>query len=166
MRFLSYKRICVIILSALTIIAVTLSAIFNREKTILGLKKGLVMFLKLLPSLLTVLILVSIFLYLVPKETITKYLGQNSGTLGMAVAALLGSIALIPGFIAYPLGALLLQGGVSYKIIAVFITTLVMVGVLTLPIEIKFFGVRASLMRNGLSLIGAILIGLIIGVFL
>lgn len=155
-----------IILLLLTITAFTLSAVFNREKTIHGLRKGITMFLKLLPSLLTVLILVSVFLYLVPKETITKYLGQNSGPFGLGVAALLGSVALIPGFIAYPLGAVLVQGGVSYKIIAVFITTLVMVGVLTLPIEIQFFGVRASLMRNALSLLGAVIIGLIIGAFL
>lgn len=122
--------------------------------------------LKLLPSFLSIIILVSVFLGLIPQETLIAYLGKESGMLGMAIAALLGSIALIPGFIAYPLGAMLLRNGVSYAVIAVFITTLMMVGVLTLPIEIKYFGVKASLLRNGLSLIGALLIGIIIGVLL
>ena len=122
--------------------------------------------LKLLPSFLSIIILVSVFLGLIPQETLIAYLGKESGMLGMAIAALLGSIALIPGFIAYPLGAMLLRNGVSYAVIAVFITTLMMVGVLTLPIEIKYFGVKVSLLRNLLSLLGALLIGVIIGVLL
>jgi uncharacterized membrane protein YraQ (UPF0718 family) len=107
-----------------------------------------------------------VFLAVVPQETLVKYLGKESGVVGMVIAALLGSIALIPGFIAYPLGAMLLDNGVSYQVIAVFITTLMMVGILTLPIEIKYFGVRVSLLRNALSFVGALLIGLIMGVLL
>ena len=122
--------------------------------------------LKLLPSFLSIIILVSVFLGLIPQETLIAYLGKESGMLGMAIAALLGSIALIPSFISYPLGAMLLRNGVSYAVIAVFITTLMMVGVLTLPIEIKYFGVKVSLLRNLLSLLGALLIGVIIGVLL
>jgi uncharacterized membrane protein YraQ (UPF0718 family) len=82
------------------------------------------------------------------------------------IAAILGSISLIPGFIAFPLAAILLKNGAAYNIVAVFITTLMMVGILTLPIEIKYFGVRVSILRNALSFIGALIIGLIIGVFL
>jgi len=41
-----------------------------------------------------------------------------------------------------------------------------MVGVLTLPLEMKYFGVKVSLMRNALSFIGAIVIGLLMGIFL
>ena len=122
--------------------------------------------LKLLPSFLSIIILVSVFLGLIPQETLIAYLGKESGMLGMAIAALLGSIALIPGFISYPLGAMLLRNGVSYAVIAVFITTLMMVGVLTLPIEIKYFGVKVSLLRNALSFLGALLIGVIMGILL
>ena len=61
---------------------------------------------------------------------------------------------------------MLLRNGVSYAVIAVFITTLMMVGVLTLPIEIKYFGVKVSVLRNGLSLLGALLIGVIMGALL
>jgi len=124
------------------------------------------MFIGILPAMLNVLILVSIFLYLVPESFIIKTLGKDSGFMGFIIAGLIGSIALIPGFISYPLAAVLIKGGVSYKIIAVFITTLMMVGVLTLPIEIKYFGVRASVVRNILSFIGALIIGVIMGLFL
>jgi uncharacterized membrane protein YraQ (UPF0718 family) len=149
-----------------TLVTILVSALVNAHKTWQGLQKGIKMLLKLLPPFITIIILVSVFLAVVPQETLVKYLGKESGVVGMVIAALLGSIALIPGFIAYPLGAMLLDNGVSYQVIAVFITTLMMVGILTLPIEIKYFGVRVSLLRNALSFVGALLIGLIMGVLL
>ncbi len=121
------------------------------------------MFLKLLPSLLSVIIIVSITLYLIPQQLIIQYLGDTSGIQGYLIAGLLGAIALIPGFIAYPLAGILVKSGVSYPIIAMFITTLMMVGVITLPLESRYFGWRVALLRNVLSFFGAILIAFLIG---
>ncbi|MGB9696549.1 MAG: permease [Ignavibacteria bacterium] len=123
------------------------------------------MFLNLLPVILVVLILVSIFLFFLPNEIIVLYLGNDAGFIGYLIAAIIGSIALIPGFIAYPLAGILLKNGVSYPVIATFITTLMMVGVLTLPIEIKYFGVRTAILRNVLYFVGTIFIGIFIGLF-
>ena len=154
------------ILIFISVVCLILSLVIDQRKTFEGIKRGLKMFLTLLPALLTVLILVSVFLYLVPDKTIVKLLGAKSGTMGIAIAALVGAIALIPGFIAFPLAKILLVKGVSYPVVAVFITTLIMVGVLTLPIEFKYFGKKAAIMRNVLSLFGAIIVGLMIGLFL
>ena len=142
-----------------TIAAVLISLLFNRKKTIAGIKMGTKMFLNLLPPFLTVLIAVSFVLALLPKEVLEKMLGAGSGITGFIIAAGLGSVALIPGFISYPLASVLLKNGVSYPVISVFITTLMMVGVVTLPIERKFFGWRVAITRNVLSFIGALIIG-------
>ena len=131
-------------LLALTIIFLTISFLISKSKTIDGVKKGIKMFLGLLPTVLNVLILVSVFLYLVPEETLANLLGKNSGALGFTIAAVLGAVSLIPMFITYPLAAVLLNSGVSYQVLAVFITTLMMVGVLTLPLEAKYFGMIRS----------------------
>lgn len=155
-------------MEALTIIAaiaIIASLIADRRKTWKGTKKGLTMFVKILPAIMSVLILVSISLYMLPNELIVKYLGEDAGLAGYVFAAIAGSIALIPGFIAYPLAGIFVKTGVSYPVIAVFITTLMMVGILTLPVEIKFFGVRTSLIRNILYFLGAIIIGFLIGLF-
>lgn len=149
-----------------TIVCLIISFFSDKKKTVSGIKKGLKMFLGLLPTVLNVLILVSVFLYLVPKETLSNLLGKNSGPLGLIIAAVLGSVSLIPMFITYPLAAILLKSGVSYRVLAVFITTLLMVGVLTLPLEAKYFGLKVSVIRNVLSFIGALIIGLAIGIFL
>jgi len=154
------------ILILISVVCLIFSLVVDQQKTFEGIKRGLKMFLNLLPALLTVLILVSVFLYLVPDKTIVKLLGAKSGVMGVAIAAAVGSIALIPAFIAFPLAKILLVKGVSYTVVAVFITTLIMVGVLTLPIEFKYFGKKAAIMRNVLSFFGAIIVGLLIGLFL
>jgi uncharacterized membrane protein YraQ (UPF0718 family) len=145
-----------------TLLALIVSLLFNRKKTLAGLKMGLRMFLNMLPPFLTVLIGVAFVLALLPKETLTALMGPESGVFGFAIAAVLGSVALIPGFVAFPLSAVLLKSGVSYSVIAVFITTLMMVGIVTLPLEKKYFGWKTALMRNGLCLVGAIVTGILI----
>jgi len=151
------------ILLIITGICLLVSFFADRNKTWTGIKKGMKMFLNLLPVILLVLILVSLLLFFLPNETIVHYLGNNAGITGYLFAAILGSIALIPGFIAYPLAGILVKNGVSYPVIAVFITTLMMVGILTLPIEINYFGVRTAILRNILYFLGAIIIGFLIG---
>jgi len=153
-------------LTVVTAIALVLSFLTDRGKTLAGLKKGAAMFLNILPALLNVLILVSVFLYAVPTHLLTDWLGRGTGWAGIASAALLGSISLIPGFIAFPLGAILVRSGVSYQVLAVFVTTLMMVGILTLPLEAKYFGWKVSILRNALSFFGALLVGLLMGIFL
>lgn len=145
----------IIITAVLTII----SLVFDREKTILGLKKGMMEFLKILPTLLSVIIIISIALYFISDEILVEYLGEDAGWEAYISAAIIGSVSLLPGFIAYPIAGILVKSGVSYAVIAVFITTLMMVGVLTIPLEAKYFGFKTTLLRNVLSFIGAIAVG-------
>jgi uncharacterized membrane protein YraQ (UPF0718 family) len=150
------------ILIAITIICLVLSLLKDRGRTLAGIRKGMTLFASLLPAILTVVIIVSIVLYLTPREDLIRYFGNDSGIAGYAFAALLGSISLIPGIIAYPMAGMLIQNGVSYSVIAVFITTLTMVGIITIPMEARYFGLKTALMRNALSFCGAIIIGMAI----
>ena len=143
----------------LTLTSLLISFAFNKRKTIQGVKMGIKMFMNLLPPFVTVLIIISFVLAILPGEVLEKLLGSDSGITGFIIAAGIGSVALITGFISYPLAAVLLKNGVSYPVISIFITTLMMVGIVTLPIEKKFFGWRVALTRNILSFIGALIIG-------
>jgi uncharacterized membrane protein YraQ (UPF0718 family) len=143
-----------------------LSFIFDRKKTLAGFKKGLNMFKNVLIPFLGILILVSVLLYLIPPSIISHYLGAGSGALGFAIAALVGAITLIPGFISYPIAAGLIDQGASYAVVATFMTTLMMVGVVTLPLEIRYFGRKVAIMRNVLNFIAAIIIGLLVGLIM
>jgi uncharacterized membrane protein YraQ (UPF0718 family) len=147
-------------------VALLLSFIADRRKTWQGVRKGLSMFLRILPDFLIVLAAAALFLSLVPESALSHWIGKDSGLRGFAAAALAGSIALIPGFIAFPLAAVLLKSGASVAAVAVFITTLMMVGVFTLPVEKRYFGWRTSLLRNALSLLGALIVGFCMGLIL
>jgi uncharacterized membrane protein YraQ (UPF0718 family) len=150
----------------ITFFCLLVSFLANWQKTWDGIKRGLLMFLKLLPLLLWMLALVSVVLFFIPNEKLVNYMGETAGIAGWFTAALLGSVSLIPGFIAYPLCGILIKNGVAYAVIAVFITTLMMVGFVTLPVEARFFGWKTSIVRNGLSLVAALLIGFIMSFFL
>lgn len=81
----------------LTVILTIFFFIFDKQKTLKGIKKGSIMFIKILPTILSVIILVSIVLYFVNDEFLTRYLGKNAGVLAYAFAAIIGTISIIPG---------------------------------------------------------------------
>ena len=70
------------LLSILTAICFIASLIVNRQKTWAGIKKGALMFLRLLPTLILMLVLVSVVLFLIPEEKLAKYMGEGSGIAG------------------------------------------------------------------------------------
>lgn len=69
----------------------------------------------------------------------------------------------MPVFIAFLLAASLLREGAGVKPIAAFLTTLTMVGIVTLPMEYSFFGKRNDILRNALGFVAAVIIALIMG---
>jgi len=143
----------------LTGILVVISFFFDKKKTFKAIKKGIIMFLKILPTLLSVIILVSVVLYFISDKVLIEYLGERAGLSAYLSAAIIGSVSIIPGFIAYPLSSVLISKGVSYSLIAVFISTLKMVGILTIPVEAKFFGLKTAIIRNSLAFVGALIVG-------
>lgn len=151
------------LLFLITGICVLLSFLKDRKKTLEGLRKGTIMFLRILPTIISVIIVVSVLLYLIPEQKLAVWFGEESGTTGYAAAAVVGSVSLIQGFIAYPLAGVLLQSGVGYPVIAVFISTLMMVGIMTIPVEARYFGLGLALVRNALALVFALIVGLGMG---
>jgi uncharacterized membrane protein YraQ (UPF0718 family) len=147
--------------------ALLFSFVKSRQKTKIALKKAWKSFENIMPQFLTVILLIGLMLTVLDKETIGKVLGSQSGVLGMAIAAILGSITLIPGFVAFPLAASVLSAGAGYGQVAMFVSTLMMVGVVTLSVEFKYFGKTAAIYRNllalGFSIICAVVIGGILG---
>ncbi|HIJ56664.1 MAG TPA: hypothetical protein HPQ03_11120 [Deltaproteobacteria bacterium] len=148
-----------------TAAAVLVSFLVSREKTLKALRIAYKRFVKILPAFLTMLVLVSIVLFLVPEELISTYLGSNNRYVGVLIGALLGSITLMPGFIAYPLCGILLKKGVAYMVLSAFSTTLMMVGVLTYPVEKAYLGAKVTLIRNLISFLIALVVALATGLF-
>ncbi|MDY0018045.1 MAG: permease [Candidatus Delongbacteria bacterium] len=151
---------------AVTAALLAISFFRDREKTKAALHKSWRSFENILPQFLSVLMLIGIMLTLLSPETISLLLGKDSGWYGVASASVIGSVTLIPGFIAFPLASALHKSGAGYTQIAAFISTLMMVGVITIPMEIKFFGRKNAVLRNSLAFIFAVTAAVIIGAVL
>jgi len=146
-------------------VAVLISFIASSEKTFRAVKIAIKRLTSILPAFLIMLILVSIVLFLVPDMVVSNYLGADNKLVGVLLSSFLGSVILMPGFIAYPLCGILLSKGVPYMVLSAFVTTLMMVGVLTYPIEKEYFGIRVTIIRNVLSLFIALVIAVMTGIF-
>ena len=154
------------ILYGAAILGLMISFVKDREKTKLVLKKAWRSLENILPSILAILLLIGFILTFLDAQAVSNLLGTDSGAFGMVIAAVVGCVTLIPGFVAFPLAASLLASGAGYAQIAIFISTLMMVGIATLPLEIKCFGKRIALKRNILSLILAVVTSCIVGVIM
>jgi uncharacterized membrane protein YraQ (UPF0718 family) len=107
-----------------------------------------------------------LLLAVVTQKTIQRVIGAKSGLLGMLIASLLGSVTLVPVMVAFPVAAELLRGGAGIAQIAVFLSTLTMVGFVTLPMEMRYLGKKAALLRNGLAYLFAFAAAFLIGAVL
>ncbi|MDD3364351.1 MAG: permease [Syntrophomonas sp.] len=138
----------------------------NKQKTKMALEKAWKSFENILPQFLSILIIIGIMLALLNPEMISGLVGRQSGWSGIVIASVIGSITLIPGFVAFPLAAALLKSGAGLMQLAVFISTLMMVGVVTIPVEIKYFGKKVAILRNGLAFVFSYIVAIVMGVAL
>lgn len=146
-------------------LAVLISFIADSERTLRALKMALKKFVTILPAFLGMLMLVSIVLFLIPDRVISQYLGSSNIFTGVLFASFLGSITLMPGFIAFPLCGILLKKGVIYMVLSAFTTTLMMVGIITYPIEKAYLGTKVTIIRNIISLFIALIVAVMTGIF-
>ena len=150
----------------IAIVLLIVSFVKSREKTKKALLKAWKSLKNILPMLLGVILLIGLLLSIIDTKLISKIIGGESGFYGVMLASLVGSITLIPGFIAFPTAALLLTGGAGYIQIAAFVQTLMMVGIVTLPMEIKYFNKKVAILRNILSFVLSIGVAYLIGLIL
>jgi len=155
-----------IILYIVAISLLILSFVKDRGKTKAALKKAWKAFENILPQFLAILLIIGMVLSVLNAQTISQLIGKQSGWLGVLVLGFLGAITLIPGFIAFPLAASLLNSGAGYTQLAAFVSTLMMVGIVTMPVEMKYFGKKATLLRNGLAFVFSFGIAAVMGVVL
>lgn len=148
------------------IILFVISLIKDKKKTFEGMKKSKKMMGNMASGIIAIIFLIGLILTFIPPETIKKVLGSSNVLLTTILAALAGSITLIPAFVAFPLVGSLVKAGANIVPVVAFITTLTMVGIVTFPLEKKEFGTKFTLVRNLLSFGFAIVIALVMGVFL
>jgi uncharacterized membrane protein YraQ (UPF0718 family) len=140
-----------------------ISYVKDKKKTKMAIKKGWKSFLNILPQMLGIVTMVGFIFAFFNAETISRLVGNESGWFGVVISAVVGAITLIPGFVAFPTAALVLQNGGGYMQIGAFVSALMMVGVMTAPLEMKYFGKKMTIIRNTLAFLFSFVVALVIG---
>ncbi|MDQ0244718.1 uncharacterized membrane protein YraQ (UPF0718 family) [Bacillus fengqiuensis] len=153
-----------IILYTIATVYLGISFTKDKHKTKAALLSSWKMFRNVLPDLLAIMLFVGLALSLLTPSLISSIIGENSGLLGIIYSTIIGSIALVPSFIVFPLGHTLVQNGAALPQVAVLMSTLMSVGLATLSMEQKTFGRSFAYARNISAIIMSLLFALIIWV--
>lgn len=159
-----YSMLSAIIFNAVVLLVLIILFLRDKEKFKKAITIAYVSLKKLLPLLLIIFFLMLLLQFILSESFIVDTVKQSTGLKGYVITALLGGIINIPLFMTFPIGGELLRSGVNPGLIGVLISSLVMVHLFTLPVEIKYLGTKYAVLRNGLSFIAAIIIGVLIGV--
>ena len=136
----------------------------DKKKTNKALLKGWKSIENILPQFLGIILVVGLTLAILKPETISSIIGSNSGIFGVFLSAVLGSIAMMPTFVAFSTGNMLLQNGAGIAQVAALISTLTLIGIITIPLETKYIGIRAAIYRNILAFVFSIIVAFFVEV--
>ena len=138
--------------------------LIDRKKMLAGLKVGFKRFTNAFTMFFVVFFALSLFLYIFSSVWISQQLSGSNAWFACIIALAAGSVFVLPGFIAFPLGGVLVGNGVPYFIVSAFTSSLMMVGILTLPIETAWLGKRFAVFRNLIALFITLCVALCTGV--
>lgn len=116
-------------------------------------------FARMLPVMIAVILLLGLLRTLVPKETIAHvFTGRwlPDTLLGSAI----GSVSAGNAVTSYIIGGELLKEGISLFAVTAFIVAWVTVGIAQFPLEASALGKRFVCVRNGLSFLLSLLVGI------
>ena len=105
--------------------------------------------LNLLPTLVSVFVLVGLFQVWMSDEFIVGHLGEGSGLRGVALGAGLGTVIHGPLVGVFPLLQALLAKGAKLGVVVAIVSTWA-IKLPMIPLELQLFGWRFTLLREGL----------------
>lgn len=125
-------------------------------------------FENILPQILGIVRIVGIIIALLNSEIIGKFIRDSYGFAGIIMAAIVGSVTLIPGCIAFPTAGILLENGAGYMQLDAFISSLMGLLDVWVPndVIVKYMGPDSGITAIILSIfIGSTAAGPLYGVF-
>lgn len=129
--------------------------IINHEKAIAALHKSGAVLTKILPIILTVILLTSLLNYFLQPKKIAAHLGEESGIKGWLWASAAGVVSHGPMYAWYPLFEDLLDHGMKKGLIVTFFASRT-IKLPMLPMMIDYFGWQFTLVLTGYILIGSL----------
>nr|WP_207723167.1 permease [[Eubacterium] tenue] len=122
-------------------------------------KSSIIQMLSVLPAIMILLGLLDVW---VPKEYFIKYMGVNSGVIGIALTFLIAFFSAGPMYAAFPFTAVLIKKGVKFSNIIIFLNAWCVTKFSTLLFEISALGSDFTLIRLIIDIPGVIIMGYVV----
>lgn len=122
-------------------------------------------FLQMLSVLPPIMVLLGLLDSWISKETMMKYMGENSGLTGILIAILIGSFAAGPMYASFPFALVLLKKGVKFSNVIIFMNAWCVTKISTLLFEISSLGIKFTIIRFLINFPLIIIIGFLVEYF-
>ncbi len=142
--------------------ALSVSLVMSRKKTLAAVRVAARRMWNIAPLFLLVMVSFAAAVTVIPESAINKTIGSDSGIGGLIAGIVVGSVAMMPGFIAFPLCGALRSQGVPYYVLAGFTLALMNVGFVTLPMQIQYLGLGVTIVRNLIGVLVAVLVAAVV----
>ena len=138
----------ILLLYIISLVLMVFSLLEDKDKTKQALRIAFKFFENVMPQFLGIIFIIGIILSVLNTETISSMIGESSGFLGILFSSIIGSITIMPTFVAFSMGDTLLKSGAGYAQVGALISTLTMVGLVTFSLESKYIGKKGAFLRN------------------
>lgn len=116
----------------------------------------LIEMLEVMPAILIISALITVW---IPASVITKNFGKSSGFKGKIISILVGTFSAGPIYAAFPMAKTLLDKGASIGNTVIIVSSLAVIKLPMLLVEIKFLGLNFALTRYLLTVPAILLLG-------
>lgn len=117
---------------------------------------------QMLTAMPPVFVLLGLLDVWVPRETMVKYMGEDSGLKGVFLAFIIGSFAAGPLYGAFPVAAVLMKKGVKFSNLLIFMGAWSTTKIPMLMFEMTYLGIKFALTRLLVDIPGIILIAFLL----
>ncbi len=118
--------------------------------------------LQMLAILPPIFLLIGLLDVWVPREQFMRFMGEKSGIVGISFSILLGAAAAGPLYAAFPLAAIMIQKGVKFSNVLIFLGAWSTMKIPMVLFEITALGSQFALTRWVISVVGIIVMALLI----
>lgn len=139
--------------------------LFNKSLGInifINTKSSIIQMLSILPPVMLLLSLMDVW---IPREYFIKYMGDNSGIIGILLAFVIAFFAAGPMYAAFPFTAVLIKKGVKFSNIIIFLNAWCVTKASTLLFEFSALGYKFTLARLLIDIPGVIILGYVVDYF-
>lgn len=135
------------VMFVIAVVLFIIASLQGEGKNVAGLKSAWTMTIQIIPLLVFAFIIAGLVQHVLPRDLLSRWIGEESGLRGILIGTLGGAITPGGPYVSMPIAAGLLKAGASMGTMVAFLTSWSLVAVARLPLEVGIMGWRFTLIR-------------------